>query len=730
MKQILQSYRTGELRVADVPAPTALPGTVLIETRASLVSAGTERMVMELARKSLLGKAADRPDLVKKVADKLARDGLVATAKTVLGKLDQPIPLGYSAAGVVLDRGAGAERFSPRDRVACAGAKLANHAELNAVPFQLCVAVPDSVSDEAASFATVGAIAMQGMRTAQLTLGERVAVIGLGLIGQLAAQLCRAQGCRVLGIDLDPVKVALAKSLGADSAVVRSGPVLEAAARLTDGRGVDAVLICAAADSDDPIQLAGELCRDRARVVVVGAVPMNVPRRPYYDKELSLLQSRSYGPGRYDSRYEEEGIDYPLGYVRWTEGRNLAAFVELCALGQVKTAPLVTHRFPIAQAEDAYRLISGESGEPFLGVVLTYPLARAAAERTVEVTTPAPDRRPGTVRVSLVGSGSFASGVLAPELARRKDVRLRTVVSARGVSARHLAERFHFERCSTDDAAAWNDPGVHAVVIATRHDLHAAQAASALRAGKAVWLEKPAAIDPEGLRLLVRAAQESARPLFVGFNRRHAPLVERLRTRLLQRKQPAVLHYRINAGAVPLDSWIHDPRVGGGRIVGEVCHFVDLCMALTGAEVTRVFAEGVSGARAPLRNDDQLALTLKLSDGSVASIVYASGGDPSLPKERLEVLADGLSATLDDFQTLELTQNGKTERHTRLLKDKGHRAALEAFLRAARGEGSLPSVRSMAAVTLATFAAVQSLEQGGPVEVTPSLDALLEGDGG
>jgi polar amino acid transport system substrate-binding protein len=726
MKQVLQSYRTGELRVAEVPAPTPLPGAVLVRTRASLVSSGTERMVMELAKKSLLGKAADRPDLVKKVADKLARDGIVATAKAVLGKLDQPIPLGYSAAGVVIDRGTGAEAFNPGDRVACAGAKLANHAEVNAVPLQLCVPVPAEVSDEAAAFATVGAIAMQGIRTAKLGLGERVAVVGLGLIGQLAVQLCKAQGCRVLGVDLDTKKVELAKTLGADAALVRSGPVLDEVARLTQGRGVDAVLICAAAESDDPIQLAGEMARDRGRVVVVGAVPMNVPRRPYYDKELSLLQSRSYGPGRYDALYEGEGVDYPFGYVRWTEGRNLAAFIELCALGQVKTAPLVTHRFPIARAEEAYQLISGESEEPFLGVLLTYPEIEDAPARSVEVTPTLSTRKPGALRLSLVGSGSFAAGVLAPELARRRDLRLQTVVSARGVSARHLAERFGFERCSTDDGTALVDPGVEAVVIATRHDLHAAQAARALRAGKAVFVEKPLALDREGLAQVVRAAKESGRPLFVDFNRRFAPLAQKLRDRLADRKQPAVILYRVNAGPIPLDSWIHDPEVGGGRIVGEVCHFIDLCAALTGAEVVRVHCESVSGARAPLRNDDQVVLSLKLSDGSVASVVYASGGDPSQAKERIEVLCDGLSAVLDDFQTLEMVRDGKAARSIRLLKDKGHRAALDAFIDSAHSGVSTFSLRSLAATTLATFAAVEALQTGVAIDLKAEVDRLLE----
>jgi predicted dehydrogenase len=486
---------------------------------------------------------------------------------------------------------------------------------------------------------------------------------------------------------------------------------------------MDAVLICAATDSDDPIQLAGELSRDRGRVVAVGAVPLNVPRRPYYDKELTLLQSRSYGPGRYDASYEEQGVDYPFGYVRWTEGRNLQAFLELCASGAVQVAPLISHRFPIADAEAAYRLIA-EGAEPFLGVLLTYPKEPLAPVRSVEVTPPGLQTA-GAIRMALVGSGAFASGVLAPELARRSDVRRCTVVSARGLTARHLAERFGFERCATDEALGLTAPNIDAVVIATRHDLHAHQAAAALRAGKAVFLEKPLAIDRAGLSSVLCAARESKGLLFVDFNRRFAPLTGKLCAFFRDRTQPMVLVYRINAGPLPEDSWIHDPQVGGGRIVGEACHFVDLCAAITNSDVVRVQAESVSGARGSLRNEDQVVLSLKMGDGSVASICYASGGDPSLPKERLEVLCGGAAACLEDFRVLELVRGGKTKRATRLLRDKGHRAALDAFLRSVRTGEPPISLRSLASTTLATLGAVEAMQSGAAVDVRGELEALL-----
>lgn len=729
VKQILQSYRTGELKVVEVPAPLADEGTVLVQSSASLVSAGTEKMVMALARKSLVGKAQDRPDLVKKVFDKVSKDGVVATAKAVFAKLDQPIPLGYSLSGTVVGQGAHVVSLPPGTRVACAGAKVANHAEFNSVPVNLCVPIPENVSDETASFVTVGAIALQGVRTANLTLGERVGVIGLGLIGQLVVQLCRANGCRVLGIDLDEGKVELARKLGADRAVLRNGPLESEVARLTDGRGLDAVIVCAATDSNDPIELAGELSRDRGRIVVVGVVPMDVPRRLYYDKELSLLQSRSYGPGRYDPSYEDNGIDYPFGYVRWTEGRNMQAFLEMCASGQVQVEPLISHRFNIAQAEEAYKIVSGDVAEPFLGILLKYPNAVSEPVRKVPLNKHRTLPASGVLRASLVGSGAFASGVLLPALASKKDVKLQTVVSARGVSARHVGERFGFETCSTDAHAVLTDAVTDVMVISTRHDLHAAQAAAALKAGKAVFLEKPLAINREGLKQVLDAVRQTERPLLVDFNRRFAPLTLQLKKFFKDRTQPLTLQYRVNAGVLPADSWLHDAAVGGGRIIGEVCHFIDWCCAVADADVDRVYAESVSGAKAPLRNDDQVQLTLRLSDGSSATILYTSGGDSSMPKERMEVHGEHATAVIEDFRTLEVTRRGKTTKTRSLMKDKGHGAALDALLHAARHGGVAPiPLRSIVATTLATFGAVESLGTGRAIDVRAEADALLRGD--
>ncbi|MHB8420471.1 MAG: bi-domain-containing oxidoreductase [Myxococcales bacterium] len=704
MKQLLHSYRTGELSLADVPAPAAEPGSLLVRTAASLVSAGTEKMVLELGKRSLVGKAQDRPDLVQKVVDKVQRDGVIATARTVWAKLDEPMPLGYSCAGTVLQLGAGVSGFAPGGRVACAGAKVANHAEVNCVPLRLCARVPEGLSDEEAAFVTVGAIALQGVRTAAPTLGESVAVIGLGLIGQLAVQILRAAGCKVLGIDVDPTKLELARAGGAKLAVLRSGEVREAVASLTDGRGVDAAVICAAGDTNDPIELAGEIARDRARVAVIGAVRMDVPRRPYYDKELSLLLSRAYGPGRYDPAYEEHGGDYPIGYVRWTEERNFGAFLDLCADRRVDVRPLISHRIPIDRAEEAYALLSGERREPYLGIVLTYPTERPVSQTVSLSATHKPVR--GGIRLGVAGAGAFASSVLVPAFARLPRVRLATVVSARGITAHKLGRRLGFGEASTDFGALLS-PSIDAVVIATRHHLHAEQVAAALEAGKHVFVEKPLALDRPGLERVRRAAERSGGVLAVGFNRRFSPLAGKLAAFFEGRASPLTLIYRVNAGPLPKESWILDPAVGGGRIVGEVCHFVDLLSFVCGALPVSVQAACAGG------DPDQLLATIAFEDGSVGSIAYGSQGDPGYPKERLEVMGGARLAVLDDFRGLELSRDGKRSHARSLGQDKGHRAEAEAFVAAVAAGGPPPiPLASLWRTTEATFAIQEALRTG------------------
>jgi predicted dehydrogenase/threonine dehydrogenase-like Zn-dependent dehydrogenase len=714
MRQVLQYRRSGATRVAEVPAPMTPEIGVLVQNEWSLISPGTERMLVEASGANLVSTAFHRQDLVKQVLDKAARDGVAATVDAVRSRIDVAIPLGYSCAGTVLDVGAGASNaFHIGDRVACAGAGQANHAEIVAVPKNLTVHVPDDVSSEDAAFVTVGAIALQGVRIADVRVGEACVVIGLGLVGQLTVQLLKAAGCRVFGIDVAPDKVELATSSGADAACLRSDPdLVQRVQAWSHGRGADAVLIAAAANSSDPVQLAPSLARDRAVVVAVGMIGMDVPRNAYYEKELQVRLSRSYGPGRYDRTYEEQGIDYPAGYVRWTEQRNMEGFLDLVAAGRVQPSRLVTHRFPIADAERAYEVVTGT--EPYLGILLEYPrvaASEAVLSTRVDVRSPVPMAR-GTVRLGVVGAGNFARSVLLPTLRKLERVELRGVAAASAPSAQQTATRFGFAYTASDWRQVVDDPDIDAVLIATRHDLHARVASAALGAGKSVFLEKPMALSPVELDAVMDAWRSSGRILQVGFNRRFAPTYQRLKAGFAGRRPPLVMAYRVNAGRVAASSWVVDPVQGGGRLVGEVCHMLDTLVDLAGASVVSVFAQPLVGP------GDDVILSLAFADGSVGTIVYASGGDRNMPKEYLEVLGGGRSAILDDFRTLQLFGAGSaTNVGGRLARqDKGHAAELSAFVDAVRRGAPSPLDPEVAAhVTRVTFGAVESARTGLPV---------------
>jgi polar amino acid transport system substrate-binding protein len=742
LKQVLQYRRSGQTRVVDVPAPLAPAGGVLVRNRWSLISPGTERMLVEAGGANLINTARQRPDLVKQVVEKASRDGVRATLETVRSRLDVAIPLGYSCAGTIIEVGEAArDSFQPGERVACAGAGQANHAELVGVPKNLTVRVPDGVSLEDAAFVTVGAIALQGVRQADVHIGEACVVIGLGLVGQLTAQVLKAAGARVFGIDLSAERVELARSQGADAGCVRSeAGLVEQVMAFSHGRGADSILVAAASSSSDAIQLAPRLARDRAVVVAVGSVGLDVPRNAYYEKELELRLSRSYGPGRYDATYEEQGVDYPIGYVRWTEQRNMQAFLELIAQGNVQPSALVTHRVPIAEAERAYQLVTGDAGQPALGILLEYPREvsapqgsatsseqspisdqqspvgsePSAVQRRIELRAPTIAGRGsrvagGAVRLGVIGAGSFARSVLLPEL-RRLDVQLRGVATASGPSAHQTGSRFGFGFATTDWREVLEDRSLDAVLIATRHDLHASVAAEALRRDVAVFVEKPLALDEAGLAQVMDAWRSSGRVLQVGFNRRFAPTFRQLKGHFAARRAPLVMAYRVNAGAVAPGSWVVDSVHGGGRLIGEVCHMVDVLCALAEAPVVSVFCQPLPNAA-----QDDLLLSLTFADGSLGSIVYASGGDRALPKERLEVFCGGRSAVLDDFRALELHAGGRARR-TSGRQDKGHAAELRAFLAAVRTGGPSPlSPEDAAHVTRVTFAAVESARTGLPV---------------
>ena len=705
MKQVVQSYRTGELKVAEAPAPRVGEGSLLVATRISLISSGTERQLIDLAKASLAGKAMARPDLVRRVVRNIQRDGLQPTIEKVFAKLDTPIPLGYSLAGEVLEVGRRVGGVAVGDRLACAGAGLANHAEINAIPKNLTVTIPADVDDEDASFVTLGAIAMQGVRLAVPTLGERIVVMGLELIGLLTVQLLKANGCRVLGFDPNAARVALALELGADVAV--SDSLAEAAAGFTNGHGADAVVLTASSKSSEPINVAAEISRLKGRIVVVGLVGMTIDREPFYKRELELKLSMSYGPGRGDPSYEQGGQDYPLPYVRWTEQRNMEAFLALVADGKVTPKRLVTHRFAIAEAEKAYELM--ESGAPHLAILLTYPEApKGPIERSIRLSPP-PPKSDGN-QVAFIGLGNYAKGVLLPALKKASKVALTTVVTSTGVSAGHAGEKSGFAVIATDPTAALADPETDTIFVATRHDTHASLAAAALRAGKHVFCEKPLAINAEGLAEVIAAAHEAAGILTVGFNRRCAPLLIEAKKALEPRSGPLVMLYRINAGAIPGDSWIQRDE-GGGRIVGEVCHFVDALTFLCGSlpiEAQAITARG---------HADAVSILIRFADGSTGTIVYTSLGDQGVSKEYLEAFAAGRVVQLDDFRRLTITSGGKA-RVKKDAQNKGQRELVEEFLAATRGKRAAPiSMAEIVAVTETTLAIEESLRTSDPAPV-------------
>jgi len=725
MKQVIQALRTGELRVTDVPAPILRPQGILVRSATSLVSTGTERMVTDFAAKNMLAKARARPDLVRRTLDKARRDGVLNALDSVRARLDQPMPLGYSVAGVVIGVGAQASGFRVGDRVACAGAGYANHAELIYVPRNLAVPLAENVTFEAGAFATVGAIALQGVRQAEITIGARIAVIGLGLIGQLTVQVLRASGCRVFGVDLNSERNTLAMTLGAHDACTPANAEARAAT-FTDGRGFDAVIIAADSRHSDPITLAGQIARDRAIIVAVGAVGMNVPRAVYYRKELDLRLSRSYGPGRYDPEYEEKGRDYPFAYVRWTEQRNMQTFVELLASGAVNAAPLITHRFTIDDAPRAYEVISGKAGEPSMGVLLTYAGTHAVLHDVSSAPVPIPsaqsDHNDTAIALGVVGAGAFATSTLLPAIKAVSGISLIGIASASGVSAQHNAERFGFAYAADDLDMLLADRRVTWIAILTRHDLHAQQAIAAMQAGKHVYVEKPLALDRDSLAEVLTVQCDTERRLMIGFNRRFAPMIQQMCAFFSDRQRPLIATCRVNAGLIAADHWTQDPTIGGGRIIGEACHFVDLLTFLVGALPIRVYAAALpSGLPTP----DEVTITLHFADDSLGTIVYSANGDRGLGKERIEMLGDGKVAVLDDYRALTLMHNGKRiTRREWLRPDKGHRAEWLALADAVQhGKPTPITIAEIEAVHLATFAVLDSLRSGQAVTIdtlTPS----------
>lgn len=670
MKQILQNLKNGETQIADVPAPLPSPGSLLIQTSRSLISAGTERMLVDFGKGNLLQKARQQPDKVRQVLEKMRTDGVVATLNSVRNKLDAPLPLGYCNVGRVIEVGRGVENFKIGDRVISNG----KHAEYVNVPKNLCAKIPDNVDDESAAFTVIGAIALQGIRLIQPTLGETVVVTGLGLVGLVAVQLLRAHGCRVLGIDYDNEKLALAKQFGAEIVNLAAGEdALAIAQQYSRGRGVDAVLITASSKSNEPIHQAATMCRQRGRIVLVGVVGMEMSRADFYEKELSFQVSCSYGPGRYDSNYEERGNDYPLGFVRWTEQRNFEAVLDMLADGRLNMRPMISHRFKVEHAVAAYALIGDKRA---LGILLEFPRSEEPPAREIKI-EPKNFLSAAKATIGFIGAGNYATAVLIPAFAAT-DAKLHGVSSANGVSAAHVARKFAMASAFSDSDALLGSDQINAVVITTRHDSHAHWICAALAAGKHVFVEKPLAITREQLNAIDKAhAAHPQQLLMVGFNRRFSPFVVQAKRALSARREPKSFVMTVNAGAISAEHWTQDAATGGGRMIGEACHFIDLLRFLAGAEITSVNAVALNASC-----QDTVSIALTFSDGSIGTIHYFANGSKAFAKERLEIFCGGGIIQIDNFRAIRSFGFAGVRAQRSWRQNKGQQECAAAFVEA------------------------------------------------
>lgn len=725
MKQIVQNYKQGSLLIEEVPEPALKAGGVLVQTYHSLISAGTEKMKVDDSKRSYIGMAKARPEKVKQVMETFKQQGPLATYRKVMNRLDSYTPLGYSLAGKVIAVGKGVSDFKIGDLVACAGADIANHAEINWIPVNLCCKLPKVengsggyLPTEQAAFATVGAIAMQGVRQAGVQIGENVVVIGLGLVGLLSCLILKAAGCRVMGMDIDPEKVKLGLKTGLDAAVVPTETDVESAAlAFSDGVGADAVMLTTGTSSNEPIVTAGKIARDRATIVDVGINKMDVPWHLYYEKELVLKQSRSYGPGRYDPGYEMNGQDYPIGYVRWTENRNMASFLRLMASGKIDIRPLITHRFKFHDAQSAYDLLNKDKGQLYVGMVLEYVEYDGAEGNLISgrKKTIGPTDLPAFdgMSIGMIGAGNFARTMLLPYL-KGDNVRLGGIATATGISAKDTARKFGFSFCSTDYKALLANNEINTILVATRHNLHGRLALEALDAGKHVFTEKPLCLNEDELNKIAGAMSEKNLILSVGFNRRYAPMIKEVKSFFTSRKDPMVMHYRVNAGFKDKTDWYQDPYVGGGRIIGEVCHFIDTFQFLTDSSPTTVFAQSIQTENTALTIEDNVVITIGFSDGSVGSISYIANGDPNFSKEYLEVFCENQVAVMDNFSKLTTMTGGKKKIKKSVVQDKGHNAEMKALIDTLTGKPAsfLIDFNSIYATTLTTFKILESLRTG------------------
>ena len=717
MLQVVQYQKTGEMLVALLTPPAVEPGYIIVRNTYSAVSAGTERTSVSTAQASMLGKARSRPDLVRQVVANARREGLLATYKKVQNRLDNYKELGYSSAGIVVD--SGTEEFKVGDRVACAG--YGHHSELILVPKNLAAKIPDGVDFDEASMTTIGTIALQGVRQADVRLGETVAVIGLGLIGLVTVQLLKANGCRVVGLDVNEANFELAKNFGCDLCLVSNGDSLRAVQAFTNGIGTDAAIITAGTKSNTPVELSLEYARKKSRVVIVGSVGMDLPRSPLYEKELDIRISTSYGPGRYDPVYEEKGNDYPIGYVRWTEKRNMEAVLDLLSQRKLDFKSLVTHKIPISEGTKAYDIITGKTRKRYLGVLIEYPESGGNKEpRSLpSIRNQASRNTRSKAVIGFIGAGNFAQSYLIPFL-RKSNVQLKRVATRTPVNAMAVARKFGFEYHTTSADEILRDNDLNTVFIATRHKNHGELVAAALKHRKNVFVEKPLAISKQGLTCVLAAHKESsiagnAPLLMVGFNRRFSEAFKSLNNFFDGRVEPMTIHYRVNAGSIPKSHWLAD-ETEGGRIIGEACHFIDVMQFLTGAEPLSVYAEPIKPSDG-LGVNKSVSVVIRFSDGSLGTLQYVANGASSVPKEYCEVYCQGKTAILDDFKHLLLHQDNKTKR-LRLDKKKGHKEEVDVFLKCIESGGKPPiSFESIYLTTMATLKIEESMVKRCPVSL-------------
>jgi len=702
MLQVLQNLSNGETMVVDVPAPAPSSNRLIVQSRRTLISAGTEKMLVEFGQAGWIGKAKAQPEKVKQVLDKIRTDGLLPTMEAVFSKLGEPLPLGYCNAGVVTDVGRAIMGFEVGDRIVSNGA----HAELVSVPPLLCAKIPDNVSDDEAAFTVLGSIGLQGVRLAEPTLGETVVVYGLGLIGLITVQLLRANGCHVIGIDINPAKLKLAAEFGAD--VIHGAECTDVVAKvasLTGMRGADAVLITASAKTDSIISQSAKMCRRRGRIVLIGVVGLNMARSDFYEKEISFRVSCSYGPGRYDPEYEQHGKDYPLGFVRWTEQRNFEAILSLLSTGAISFSRLISHHLEHKNAADAYKVIQQDPAA--LGVLLTYPKTRNDA-RTIVVGSPVRAEKSNSVVGAVIGAGNFTRATLMPSL-KTLPLSVKYVVGRSGGAAvQHLASKFGIPNATTDLAAVLNDAAVNCVMITTNHDSHAKLVCQSLEAGKHVFVEKPLALNSDQLAMIQESVQSHpGKHVAVGFNRRFSPHVEKCRKLLVGRVAPLSINILVNAGEIPSHHWVHDELVGGGRIIGEACHFIDLAVNLTGSLIRSVTAQRMGGSVSV--KEDKMCISLAMEDGSVASVNYFANGSKSYPKETITVFSDNRVLQIENFrQTIGYDFKGFSRFKT-MRQEKGHKQQFAALIEGILGgKDWLIPMSELTNVTLASFAAVES----------------------